>query len=87
MRTCNKEHRYDEKYDMLPLDQGGEGRHKCAGCAYDAGYKAGLAREEKLDMNLDSLPVSQAGTIRHKSPHAAFAEGYLAGIKASYESI
>ena len=85
METCNKEHRYWDSLNLLPHDQGGYGRHKCAGCAYEAGYKAGLNREEKININLDELPISQAGTIRHRSPHAAFAEGYRAGIEKSYE--
>ena len=85
MTICNKNHRYWDSFNSLPHDQGGFGRHRCAGCAYDAGYIAGLNREEKIDINLDDLPLSQAGTIRHKSPHAAFAEGYRAGIEKSYE--
>lgn len=28
----------------LPENQGGAGRHKCAVCAYDAGFKAGYER-------------------------------------------
>ena len=85
MSICNKDHRYWDGFKNLPDDQGGFGRHKCAGCAYEAGYEAGLRREEKISINLDELPVSQAGTIRHKSPHAAFAEGYRAGVEKSYE--
>ena len=85
MKTCNKKHRYWDSFNSLPHDQGGYGRHKCAGCAYEAGYNAGLNREEKININLDELPISQAGTIRHKSPHAAFAEGYRAGVEKSYE--
>jgi hypothetical protein len=85
MTTCNKDHRYWDGFKSLPYDQGGFGRHKCAGCAYEAGYRAGLNREEQINIKLDALPESQAGTIRHKSPHAAFAEGYRAGIEKSYE--
>ena len=83
--TCNKNHRYDSRFNNLPVDQGGTGRHHCAGCAYDRGYKNGLERKEKLDLDLDSLPDSQAGTVRHKSPHAAYAAGYLAGVEDSYK--
>ena len=85
MSICNKEHRYWDGFNSLPHDQGGFKRHKCAGCAYEAGYKSGLSREEEININLDALLVSQAGTIRHKSPHAAFAEGYRAGVGKSYE--
>ena len=80
-----KQHRYDPQYNNLPVDQGGAGRHRCAGCAYERGYEDGLNRKEKLDLDLDSLPESQAGTVRHKSPHAAYAAGYLAGVEDSYK--
>ena len=32
--ACTKQHRYDPQYNNLPIDQGGAGRHRCAGCAY-----------------------------------------------------
>lgn len=83
---CKKEHRYAIEFDDLPEDQGGSGRHHCAGCAYEKGYKDGLIRKGKLDLGLDSLPESQAGTVRHKSPHTAYAAGYLAGVKDSYNT-
>ena len=82
---CNKDHRYDARFENLPEDQGGAGRHRCAGCAYERGYGDGLDRKEILDLDLDSLPESQAGTVRHKSPHAAYALGYLDGIADSYK--
>ena len=82
---CKKGHRYDARFENLPEDQGGAGRHRCAGCAYERGYVDGLNREEKMDLDLDSLPESQAGAVRHKSPHAAYALGYLAGIEDSYK--
>lgn len=84
MSTCTKPHRYSNMFNSLPNDQGGDGRHKCAGCAYEKGYAAGLDRLENFNMDLDSLPDSQAGTVRHKSPHAAFALGYVDGVHASY---
>lgn len=82
---CNKDHRYDPAFESLPDDQGGIGRHKCAGCAYEEGYLDGYNRKEQLDINLDALPYSQAGTVRHKSPHAAYALGYLRGVEDSYK--
>ena len=82
---CNKDHRYESIFKVLPEDQGGAGRHRCAGCAYEKGYKDGLDRKEQLNLDLDSLPESQAGAVRHKSPHAAYALGYLEGIKDSYK--
>lgn len=51
--ACEKQHRYDPQYNNLPVDQGGAGRHRCAGCAYERGYEDGLNRKEKLDLDLD----------------------------------
>lgn len=82
---CEHSHRYDSKFDALPDDQGGAGRHRCAGCAYERGYADGLERKERVDLDLDSLPLSQAGSVRHKSPHAAYALGYLRGVEESYK--
>jgi hypothetical protein len=77
--------RYWTVFVALPLDQGGHGRHKCCGCAYDRGFENGRARDETMILELDSLPESQAGTVRHRSPHAAYAKGYLDGVRKSYE--
>ena len=68
--------------NQLPTDQGGAGRHKCAGCAYEAGYSAGynLDGSISIDSVLVSLNESQAGAQRHKSPHAAYALGYYDGV-------
>ena len=84
MPICNKNHRYEKKFIELPYDQGGEGRHKCSGCAYERGFKLGRERAENIMMDLDSLPESQAGNVRHKSPHSAFAKGYQDGVEESY---
>ncbi|MDY0418892.1 hypothetical protein PYW49_14655 [Enterobacter sp. 170198] len=84
MATCTDQHRYWVFFEQLPDDQGGIGRHKCCGCAYEKGYRAGIIHGEILNINLDSLHESQAGTVRHKSPHATYAQGYLDGVKASY---
>jgi hypothetical protein len=84
MTICTRTHRYNSTFSNLPDDQGGKGRHKCAGCAYDAGFEAGRRRDEKINMDLESLDESQAGTVRHKSPHAAYAQGYLDGVVSSY---
>lgn len=72
--------------EQLPVDQGGVGRHKCAACAYEQGYKDGLARKENINLGalLDSLEESQAAAQRHKSPHAAYAQGYFNGVRDSY---
>lgn len=84
MTICNGQHRHDPFFETLPEDQGGAGRHKCCGCAYQRGYDAGLVRSENLNLDIDTLPDSQAGTVRHKSPHAAFALGYQDGVAQSY---
>lgn len=84
MKICQLDHRYEERFNDLPHDQGGAGRHRCCGCAYASGFGQGVARAELIDFALDALPESQAGTVRHKSPHAAFAMGYLDGVRQSY---
>nr|WP_255610246.1 hypothetical protein [Pantoea sp. DY-17] len=84
MPICKQSHRYNNVFVNLPIDQGGEGRHKCCGCAYEQGYRAGLIRSDQLWVDLAALPDSQAGTVRHKSSQAAFAEGYRDGIRESY---
>lgn len=67
---------------ILPTDQGGVGRHKCAACAYEAGIQAGYNLDETLSIEnvLINLEESQADAQRHKSPHAAFALGYYEGV-------
>lgn len=67
MTICKQSHRYNTLFISLPHDQGGEGRHKCCGCAYDQGYRAGLARTGQPWVDLTALPDSQAGTVRHKA--------------------
>lgn len=84
MSVCKKPHRYDSVFDALPDDQGGAGRHRCAGCAYDRGRSEGLKRNESPALDLESLPVSQAGNVRHRSPHAAWGHGYVDGVRESY---
>ena len=86
MPICEKEHRNWPVFESLPYDQGGQGRHRCAGCAYERGFEMGRKRSETIELELDSLPESQAGVVRHKSPHAAFAMGYLHGVHALYRS-
>jgi len=80
---CDREHRYATAFNALPDDQGGNGRHKCAGCAYEKGIKEGKALNNIITVDLDELDDSQAGTVRHKSPHAAFALGYLDGVNST----
>jgi hypothetical protein len=84
MAICNSDHRYDPAFTDLPEEQGGAGRHKCAACAYDRGYEAGLHLINPISFDVNTLPQSQAGNVRHKSALAAFAKGYLDGITAYY---
>ena len=87
MLICDKTHRYDPFFSELPDDQGDYGRHRCAGCAYNAGYQAGLERQPNLNIaqEVELLPYSQAGEVRHKSALAAFAKGYEDGLTQSYK--
>lgn len=87
--ACKKNHSdLSDIMSNLPYDQGGVGRHKCAACAYEEGYKAGYSLKEKLDIDkvLSGLEDSQAGSQRHKSPHAAYALGYYDGVCARTNS-
>lgn len=81
--ACNKDHSQIQRImATLPTDQGGVGRHKCAVCAYEAGYQAGYNLNGTLSVDnvLSHLEESQAKAQRHKSPHAAFALGYYHGV-------
>lgn len=78
---CDKEHRYDPKFDSLPTNQAGAGRHLCAGCAYDKGYQDGKNRVKKRAIGELNLPESQAGDVRHKDVQAAYDLGYQEGSK------
>lgn len=81
--ACNTDHsKLERKMLSLPTDQGGVGRHKCAACAYEAGYQAGYNLDGSLSIDnvLGNLEESQAGAQRHKSPHAAYALGYYDGV-------
>ena len=71
----------------LPTDQGGWGRHKCAACAYERGYRDGMEHVEVIHLAdiMNSLPESQAGKQRHKSPLVAYMRGYSDGITDSYK--
>lgn len=85
--ACSKNHSGVQTImNALPTDQGGKGRHKCAACAYELGYNAGIKLDEKINLGnlLNSLDESQAQAQRHKSPHAAYAKGYLDGVIDSY---
>lgn len=80
--TCQKNHRKAVSLEDLPLSQAGDGRHKCAGCAYESGFEAGF-NDDLSDFSgiVDNLPESQAGTVRHKDAEAAYNRGYDAGVE------
>jgi hypothetical protein len=84
---CKKDHSSIQSIMAnLPVDQGGKGRHKCAACAYEQGFKDGYNLNEQINLSnlLNSLEESQAKNQRHKSPHAAYALGYLNGVNKYY---
>ena len=69
--ACKKDHSQIQRImATLPTDQGGVGRHKCAACAYEAGFDAGynLNGALSIDNVLENLEESQAKAQRHKSP-------------------
>ena len=78
-KICKKNHRYANILSTLPLSQNSEmGRHRCAGCAYEAGLRDGLNNERHLLDELN-LPYSQAGTGRHRSAQEAYDLGWKKG--------
>lgn len=82
MTVCEKNHRYAEIFKELSPDQGDDGRHKCAGCAYELGFTDGLNnRLANYQGQVASLLDSQAGTVRHKDPEEAYNLGYKEGQK------
>ncbi|MDU1911098.1 hypothetical protein [Fusobacterium sp.] len=85
MSTCNKPHRYDEKFKNLSNSQAGEGRHLCCGCAYEQGIED--AKAEKIaKFKPEKIKFSQAGVVRHKDPEEAYELGYKEEyIRKAYE--
>lgn len=87
MSICKKNHSAIQGIMRdLPEDQGGEGRHKCAACAYEEGKRLGEALNLNFNLSeiLESLPESQAKEQRHKSPVVAFLRGLLDGVMEHY---
>jgi hypothetical protein len=80
MGICKKEHRYLPDLEQLPPSQAGQGRHKCARCAYERGYDDAFERRGK-SFDPGSLDESQASTGRHKDVHSAYDLGYSDGLK------
>ena len=77
---CTKSHRYAELFKQLEDSQAEEGRHKCAGCAYEIGFMDGLNNKDyRYGEIVSELPESQAGTVRHKDTQQAYDIGYEEG--------
>lgn len=76
--SCNIDHHSNSVLASLPIDQGGSGRHKCAGCAYKLGFSDGFYNR-LMRTNFDDLPDSQAGIGRHKDVEEAYKLGYALG--------
>jgi hypothetical protein len=77
--VCKREHRYLPNLEGLPESQAGEGRHKCAGCAYEQGFDHAFDGQAR-NLIIDLLDDSQAGTGRHKDIEAAYELGYSTGL-------
>jgi len=80
--ACNKNHRYDPRFNALSFSEeffNEPERWKCAGCAYEQGFndaRAGRPNNPRLDV----LDQSQAGTVRHRNPIEAYNLGYSDGL-------
>lgn len=78
MHICNKRHRYNPMFSVLPENQGQTGRHRCAGCAFELALlnKAAGIPASNNDSFLETIPFSQAGEVRHKDAYAAYQMAY-----------
>lgn len=87
MSICDKKHTNAEVLKNVRSSQSNkEGRHKCAGCAYEEGFKDGFNNIKRKIEELN-LPDSQAGKGRHKSALHAYELGWEDGQKAYKGSI
>jgi len=85
MATCQDSHRYDDMFQTLPEDQSYPFRHKCAGCAYELGFQAGISNQEPNESEaIDSILKSQAAKVRHRSPRLAYYRGFTDGLAVYY---
>ena len=75
---CNKNHRYNPMFSVLPESQSQTGRHKCPACAFELAlmHKAMGVPPSYDDSVLSDLPESQAGMVRHKDAFAAYQMAY-----------
>lgn len=83
VEVCQKQHRYDMKFEVLPESQEfymEDRRHQCAACAFDQGYKDAIENKSK-NFRVEELNISQAGVVRHKDPLKGYEMGYEEGLK------
>jgi hypothetical protein len=77
---CKKQHRHAAIFSNLPDSQADDGRHKCAACAYEAGFMDGINNQpSNYGKIVHSLLDRQAGIVRHKDPEAVYDMGYADG--------
>lgn len=85
--ACEKNHNAtDIIVKDLPINQGGDGRHKCASCAYEKGFENGKNHISQFDILLfiNNLPESQKGLRRHRDVFEAYELGFYHGqVEAS----
>lgn len=86
--TCSKNH--DNITDIiieLSQSQSGAGRHKCAGCAYEEGFRLGLEGKTKEPFNkvAELILFNQSGVFRHKNVREAYDIGFKKGKEKSKE--
>ncbi|EKN4766921.1 TPA: hypothetical protein SJ155_003228 [Yersinia enterocolitica] len=77
-QICQKNHRYNPMFSVLPESQANTGRHKCPGCAFELAMmnKAKGVPASNDDSVLAELPDSQAGAVRHKDAFEAYKMAY-----------
>ncbi len=84
MAFCQKNHRYNPRWNRLPVTQayfGQPERWKCAGCAYEQGFKDGF-NDQPNAVNLAALNQTETEPARHKNPIVAYGWGYVDGQAA-----
>lgn len=81
--SCKEKHSDIQNImSQLPYSQKGLGRHKCAACAFEEGYKDGLKGIKRdIDKVVFNLPESQSKNQRHKSCEMAYEKGFEIGYK------
>ena len=81
--SCKQKHTDIQNImSQLPYSQKGLGRHKCAACAFEEGYKDGLKGiKREIDKVVFNLPESQSKNQRHKSCEMAYEKGFDIGYK------